>query len=81
MARASIAQSLRVGLDEVRGQLDLDLFELPLLDSFAVVELLVDLSDRLHVDLSPSEFDRESWATPRKIIAYLEDRLAPRAAG
>jgi D-alanine--poly(phosphoribitol) ligase subunit 2 len=62
--------------DEVRRELDLDLFELHLLDSLGVVELLVELSDRLNVDLSPTEFDRETWATPRKIIAYLEDRLA-----
>jgi D-alanine--poly(phosphoribitol) ligase subunit 2 len=61
--------------DEVRRDLDLELFELQLLDSLDVVELLVRLSDRLGVDLSPSEFDRDSWATPRKIIGYLEGRL------
>jgi D-alanine--poly(phosphoribitol) ligase subunit 2 len=61
--------------DEVRRDLDLELFELQLLDSLDVVELLVRLSDRLGVDLSPSEFDRDGWATPRKIIGYLEGRL------
>ena len=76
---SAVARATR--LDVSREELDLDLFELPLLDSFAVVELLVYLSDRLQVDLSPSEFDRERWATPRKIIAYLECRLAPPAAG
>jgi D-alanine--poly(phosphoribitol) ligase subunit 2 len=63
--------------DEVRHDLDLELFELRLLDSLGVVELLVDLSDRLTIELSPAEFDRETWATPRRIIAYLEGRLAP----
>jgi D-alanine--poly(phosphoribitol) ligase subunit 2 len=62
--------------EQVREELDLELFELHLLDSLGVVELLVDLSDRLRIDLSPAEFDREAWATPRKIIAYLEGRLA-----
>jgi D-alanine--poly(phosphoribitol) ligase subunit 2 len=60
--------------DEVWRDLDLELFELHLLDSLAVVELLVQLSDTLGLDLSPSEFDRDTWATPRKIIAYLEGR-------
>jgi D-alanine--poly(phosphoribitol) ligase subunit 2 len=63
--------------DEVRHDLDLELFELRLLDSLGVVELLVDVSDRLNIELSPAEFDREAWATPRRIIAYLEGRLAP----
>ncbi|MBV9327760.1 MAG: D-alanine--poly(phosphoribitol) ligase subunit DltC [Chloroflexi bacterium] len=62
--------------DEVWRDLDLELFEQHLLDSLAVVELLVQLSERLDLDLSPSEFDRDVWATPRKIIAYLSGRLA-----
>jgi D-alanine--poly(phosphoribitol) ligase subunit 2 len=38
------------------------------------VELLLLLSDRFNVDLSPAELDREQWATPRKLIDYLEQR-------
>ena len=71
---AALARLTRT--DEVQRELDLQLFELQLLDSLGVVELLVDLSDRLKIDLSPAEFDRETWATPRKIIDYLEGRLA-----
>jgi D-alanine--poly(phosphoribitol) ligase subunit 2 len=67
--------------DDVRRDLDLELFELYLLDSLDVVELMVLLSDRLGVDLSPSEFDRPTWATPRKIITYLEGRSALFATG
>jgi D-alanine--poly(phosphoribitol) ligase subunit 2 len=64
--------------DEVYHDLDIELFEMHLLDSLAVVELLVQLSDRLGLDLSPSEFDREAWATPRKIVAFLEGRAGLR---
>jgi D-alanine--poly(phosphoribitol) ligase subunit 2 len=63
--------------DEVGRELDLPLFEHGLLDSLATVELLVLLSNRFGVELSPAEVDREEWATPRKIIAYLEARLGP----
>ena len=83
MLRVSVADEVLSALavctrtDEVRRDLDLGLFELELLDSLAVVELLVQLSDRLGLDISPSEFDRETWATPRKIIAYLEARPRP----
>lgn len=65
--------------DEVRRDPDVQLFELYLLDSLGVVELLVDLTGQLDIELSPAEFDPETWATPRKIIAYLESRLAPPA--
>jgi D-alanine--poly(phosphoribitol) ligase subunit 2 len=83
MLRLSVADEVLTALsrvtrtDEVRRELDLELFELHLLDSLGVVELLVDLSERLEIQLSPAEFDRETWATPRKIMAYLESRLAP----
>ncbi len=63
--------------DEVRRNLDLELFELNLLDSLGIVELLVQLSDRLGLELSPTEFDRDQWATPRKILAVVEARLEP----
>ena len=61
--------------DEVRHNLDVPLFELDLLDSLGVVELLVALSDEFGLDLSPAEFDREEWATPRQVLAFVERRL------
>jgi D-alanine--poly(phosphoribitol) ligase subunit 2 len=69
----AVAQVTRT--DEVRHNLDLDLFDLALLDSMGVVELLVLFSDMLGVELSPAEFDREHWATPRKILAVVESRI------
>ena len=81
MLRLSVADEVLSALetltrtDEVRRNPHLDLFELDLLDSLGVVELLVHLSDRLGTDLSPAEFDRDAWATPDKIVAYLESRL------
>ncbi len=87
MLRVSVADQVLAAIsdvtrtDEVRRDLDLELFELRLLDSLGVVELLVDLSDRLQIDISPAEFDRDTWATPRKIIAHLEWRLAAPPAG
>lgn len=63
------------GTDEVRKDLDLDLYGEKILDSFGTVELIVALSDELGIELSPGQVDRLSWATPRKIIADLERRL------
>jgi D-alanine--poly(phosphoribitol) ligase subunit 2 len=63
------------GTDEVRKNLDIDLFGEKILDSFGTVELIVALSDGFGIELSPGQVDRESWATPRKIIADVEKRL------
>jgi len=64
------------GTDEVRKDLDLDLYGEKILDSFGTVELIVALSDELGIELSPGQIDRQAWATPRKIIADLEERLS-----
>ncbi len=62
---------------EVHHDLDLELFEFGLLDSLGVVELMVLLADDLGLELSPAEFDRDEWASPRKIVAFVESRLGP----
>ncbi|MGM9988603.1 MAG: D-alanine--poly(phosphoribitol) ligase subunit DltC [Bacillaceae bacterium] len=58
--------------DEVRNDLDLQLFEEGLLDSLGTVTLLVELEEKLDVMVSISDFDREEWATPNLIIAKVE---------
>ncbi|HUH99373.1 MAG TPA: D-alanine--poly(phosphoribitol) ligase subunit DltC [Anaerolineales bacterium] len=63
------------GTDQVRRDLNLDLFGEKILDSFGTVELIVALSDSFGIEVSPGEIDRELWATPQKIIAYFEERI------
>lgn len=65
--------------DEVRTNPDLALFDLQVLDSMKTVELIVALSSELGVEISPAEFEREAWATPRKIVDDVENRLATAA--
>jgi D-alanine--poly(phosphoribitol) ligase subunit 2 len=61
--------------DEVRDHLDLELYELAILDSLRTVELMAAFSAELGVEVSPAELEREDWATPGKIVRYIEDRL------
>ncbi len=61
--------------DEVRINPDLALYDLQILDSMKTVELIVALSNEMGVEISPAEFERESWATPRKLIADVVNRL------
>lgn len=81
MTRTSVAESVLVALekvtrtDQVRRNLDIELFEYDLLDSLGTVELMVLLSDGLGIDLSPAEIERDDWATPRRIVAFIEARV------
>lgn len=61
--------------DEVRTNPDLALYDLQILDSMKTVELIVALSRDLGVEVSPAEFERESWATPRKLVEDVLKRM------
>ena len=54
---------------------DLPLYELELLDSLRTVELVLALSDRFGIEISPAEIDRERWASPRRIVEDVERRV------
>jgi D-alanine--poly(phosphoribitol) ligase subunit 2 len=62
-------------IEDVRHEPDVRLYDLQILDSMKTVELIVAFSSEFGVEISPTEFDREEWATPRKIIAYMERKL------
>jgi D-alanine--poly(phosphoribitol) ligase subunit 2 len=63
------------GTDEVRTNPDLALYEREVLDSIKTVELIVAIEEEFGLYVSPAELDRQTWATPRKIIADIEHRL------
>lgn len=58
--------------EDFSDNLDEDLFASALLDSMGTVQLLLDLQDKLGVQTPVSEFDRNEWNTPAKIIAKVE---------
>jgi D-alanine--poly(phosphoribitol) ligase subunit 2 len=62
-------------VDEVRRNLDLHLYDLDILDSLKTIELIVAFSEKLGVEVSPAELDRDQWATPSRIVAFIEGRL------
>jgi D-alanine--poly(phosphoribitol) ligase subunit 2 len=62
--------------DEVRTNPDLALYDLQILDSMKTVELITALMEEVGVAISPSEFDREAWATPALLVADVQKRLA-----
>ena len=63
-------------IEGVRHEPDVRLYDLQILDSMQTVRLIVALSSEFGVEISPAEVDREEWATPRKIISYMERKVA-----
>ena len=59
--------------DVVKEELDLDLFDSGLIDSFGTVELLVKFQDQLDINVPITEFDRDTWNTPNAIVDRLNE--------
>jgi D-alanine--poly(phosphoribitol) ligase subunit 2 len=62
------------GVDEVKQDRDIDLFETGLLDSLGIIELLVQIEEKLGIVIEPTEVEREDINTPNKLIDYLAIR-------
>lgn len=77
MIREVILEQLAeiTGEDEIKRNPDIELFSSGLLDSFGIIQLFVAIQEELNIEIAPTEVDREMWATPNKIIAYLEERF------
>ena len=63
--------------DEVKKNPDLPLYELQVLDSMKTVQLMAAFSQEFGIEISPAEFEREHWATPRMMAADIESRIGP----
>lgn len=61
------------GTDEVKEDLDMNLFDEGLMDSLGMVQFLVDVDGTLGIEVPISEVQREDWDTPNKIIDRLNE--------
>ncbi|MEI6387691.1 MAG: D-alanine--poly(phosphoribitol) ligase subunit DltC [Spirochaetota bacterium] len=57
--------------EEIRQDLDVDLFKNGLLDSLGTIELLIELDQRFGILIEASELDRSEIATARKLLAFI----------
>ena len=60
------------GSEEVKQDLDINLFDNGLLDSMGTVQMLLELDNQCGIQVPVSEFERSGWDTPNKIIAKVE---------
>lgn len=60
--------------EEIRENLDINLFDSEILDSLGYTELLVEIEERFGIELSPTEVKRDTIDTPNKIIELIKSR-------
>ena len=65
------------GTDATTLDPDFELYDRGLMDSMTTVQLIASLSENFGLDISPAEFDRETWATPRLLVADIRHRFNP----
>ena len=63
------------GTDEIREDLDLDLFEAGLLDSLGIIEVLLKIEDIFDIKLQPTDLERSDMATANNLVAFLEKQV------
>ena len=61
------------GNDDIKDDMDIELFESGTLDSMATVQMLLELQGQLDIVVPVSEFDRDAWSSPNKIIARVKE--------
>ena len=60
--------------DIVRKDLNINLLDEGLMDSLDYTELIIMLEDELGIVISPSEYSREEFDTPAKIIEIVRSK-------
>ena len=61
--------------EDVSGDMNVNLFDTALMDSMDTVQLVLELTNQLDIDIPVSEFDRSQWDTPQKIVDQVEAKL------
>ncbi len=63
-----------LGCDEIRDDLDMNLFETELLDSLAIIEVLLEIEGRLGIPLQPTDLERSDMATVNNLVKFLKTK-------
>lgn len=64
-----------IGTDEIREDLDLNLFDAGLLDSLGIIEMLLKIEEVFGLKLQPTDLERSDMATVNNLTAFLEGKI------
>lgn len=60
--------------DEIKENMDLDLFEAGLIDSLSTISIILLIEEKMGLVLQPTDFERDDIATVNNFIQYLKNR-------
>ncbi len=62
------------GTDEVKENLDINLFEEGLMDSLGMIELFIEFEEKLGIKVQLTTVEKDEISTPQKIIEFISQR-------
>ena len=60
--------------DEIREDLDMDLFEAGLIDSLSSISILLEIEEKLGIKLQITDFDKSDISTVNNLALFLKKR-------
>lgn len=60
--------------DEIKENMDLDLFEAGLIDSLSTISIILLIEEKIGLVLQPTDFERDDIATVNNFIQYLKNK-------
>lgn len=64
------------GTDGLKDEKDLNLFDVGLLDSLAVISIIITIEEKFGIRLQPTDFTREDISTVENFIKFLEKHIS-----
>ena len=58
--------------DEIRENLDLDLFDAGFIDSLSVINIILEIESKLGIRLQPTDFEKKDISTINNFMFFLE---------
>lgn len=62
--------------DEIKEDLNLDLFDAGLIDSLSTINIILLLEEKLGIRLQPTDFEKNDITTVNNFIKFLEKRCS-----
>jgi D-alanine--poly(phosphoribitol) ligase subunit 2 len=64
-----------VKIDAIRETPEVRLYDEHILDSLGTVRLMIAIEKAFGIEFNDVELEREQWATPSRIVEYMEERV------
>lgn len=62
--------------DEIKEDLDLDLFDAGLIDSLSTINIILLLEEKLGIKFQPTDFEKNDITTVNNFVKFLEKRCS-----